>query len=362
MALSTIKVNKDLFYDDTDINTSKESYSTLDDLVNAYNSKKPSNGGSSDDYQSESDYWKNYQNALDNFSANNDSDSYDYTKYSLYRNYVNNQATASQSALRNYQLLAKQGLNSKTQQGILKDQSLKYANVALSSAGLEGSGVGGSIQAGIGNQYASNINTINSDTASQQSTAYENYKTQAASDQATLQDNVVSNDEANKNNSYDLATQMLNSGVDYDTVIKDYGSDLTDTQKNVLKDLANASANTALAAADKYIGYVKDQPSGGYTTKAQLEAITLDNGKSAFSVLNNELNYINGSKQSIEEGFQDSLTNGFVACLASGTDNSGAAGSKLYLVYKNGAWYKTTKQAYNEATNKKTIRGLNDQS
>lgn len=328
-------------------------YNSLEELTRYYGSTKPKNDGSQTGAKAESDYWGNYGKDLASYYASASSNpDFDYSSYKIMRDYVSSQSKSAGDFYSNLQLLAKNAANSKAQQAVIKDQSLKYAGNSLAAAGLDSQGIGQTVQAGIGNNYSQQLGAIDTAKQEESQSAYKTYQ-QAASDAASAnQDSMELQQETANSSSYDLATQLLNSGVDLDTVLTKYGEGLTETQKSTLKDLSDASNGNS--AADKYISYSADKTS--YKSYDDLKNITLDNGKKASDFIDHEIKYLMGGYGSTGDGFQDKLVNGFVVRLGNGSGGNDY-GSHLYLVYKDGAWYKTTEKAFIQASNKQTIQG-----
>lgn len=334
-------------------------FATLEELNNYYKSTKPTNDGSMAGAKAEKDYWGNYKKDLQGLYDTGAVG--DYSSYQILRDYVSGQSDSSESYYKNLQLLADNAENAKVEQSILKDQSLKRANTSLEAAGLGGSGVGQSIQTGIGNQYATNINEIEGQKETLGQEAYTEYQRLAQEATIAKDDAVMAQEQEKTNSAYALASEMLNSGVDIETVLANYGEGLTDQQKNSLRDIASASDGSAFAI--KAIGnnskgismdtinqiYMELSKANVNDWESIIEKyndvlkITED-----YSKVRNELDYIMTNSE-----FAQNITEGMVVQLVNGSNDS----IKAYLVYHNGVWFPTTAEYFTKASNKQTVKG-----
>ncbi len=330
-------------------------FASIDELTQYYKGSKPANDGSLAGAKAQKDYYDNYLADLKQLEA--DGNAGDHSSFSILRDYVLGEQRSSQDYYSGLQRLEASAKDAKVEQGILKDNSLKRANVSLAAAGLGGSGVGQSVMTGIGNNYATNLGQIGSDLEANRTSLLDSYKELAQDREFAADDAIHAQETENANSAYTLASEMLNAGVDLETVLTRYGSGLSETQRNSLTDIYEAGNGTA--SARKYIEYGKtaggdSYKSDGYSSVDELSTIRLDNGKTAGEFLGNELKYLYGGYGAKDDGFMESQTEGMVVCLGNSGDGSDY-GSKLYLVYSGGKWYQTTAKAYNEASNKKYI-------
>ena len=325
-----------------------QKFANLQQLTDYYNRIKPTNDGSENGAIGERNYWNEYKNDLEALHAEGLSG--DYASYSTLRNYVLGQSNASEDYLSNLRLLAQNANNSKVQQSILKDQSLKRAQVSIDAAGLGGSGIGQSIQTGIGNQYGSQIGEIDRNLETNRQSAFEEYRRLAQEREIANEDSLNAQETERAQSNYALASEMLNSGVDIDTVLKNYGEGLTETQINSLRDISAAADGSAFATrAIQGSGFnlaSLQEKMAGKSMKEQIQISVNMLGENLATTLASSVNFL-----LMDPEFQQNVTEGLVVQLTKKGDSS----KKAFLVYHDGNWYPNSQSYFTKASNKTTI-------
>lgn len=326
-------------------------FASLDQLTEYYKTTKPTNDGSTAGARAENDYWKNYASDLEQIHAEGNSG--DYSAYSILRDYVNGQSKSSEDYLNNLRLLEANAADAKVQAGILRDQSMKRAHVAIDAAGIGNSGVGQSVQTGIGNQYSASLTDIERSAEEGRQGAYESYR-QLASDAAIANEDAMHAQAQEQNNSsYTLASEMLNSGMDIDTVLEHYGEGLTDFQKMSLMDLANAQ---------------KAQTDGTSTNATDADWISKNATNSRGFKSYDEMVAADVRTENVRYGIDDVayearlLFDRYTSGRQDGDcvrleHHGGGSTNGVYMIYYKGSWYVTDKSHYDSAANKAFFKG-----
>lgn len=208
------------------------------DSINAKYGKAPAVDGTTEGYKKSVDNWQAYLDELDGMT-----DKGDYTKWKLYRDYANsglNKAKESYAAA-----VAKDtnALNSKMEQANIKEQSLKYAQASLDAQGLGSQGVGASVQAGIGNQYAGNNAAIDVQKSAEKNDILSSYQTYANDMRGQVKDQEFQQNQATKNDAFSLASELINSGVPMEKVKELYGDQLDAKQLGTLEALYDTTVD-----------------------------------------------------------------------------------------------------------------------
>lgn len=321
-------------------------YANIDELTNYYNSTKPANGGSMEDSKATKEYWDAYSADLEQLNAEGNSG--DYSRYSILRDYVNGQRKSAEDYYRNLQLLEANAKDAKVTQGILRDQSMKRANVTLDAAGLGGSGVGQSYITGIGNSYASGIGAIDRSLAEGKQDAYSQYEQMAREASIANEDALNAQEREASDSNYSLASEMLNAGVDLETVLAHYGEGLSETQKMTLTDLWEANQGSAQTTDSDWIksNAVNQQGFKSYDEMVAADVRT-ENVRYGIDDVADEARLLFSRYTT---GRQDG------DCVRLEHDGGGSTNG-VYMIYYKGSWYVTDKSHYDSAANKAKFKG-----
>ena len=321
-------------------------YANIDELTNYYNSTKPANGGSMEDSKATKDYWDAYSADLEQLNA--DGAAGDYSRYSILRDYVNGQRKSAEDYYRNLQLLEANAKDAKVTQGILRDQSMKRANVTLDAAGLGGSGVGQSYITGIGNSYASGVGAIDRTLAEGKQDAYSQYEQMAQEASIANEDAMHAQEREASESNYSLASEMLNAGVDLETVLSHYGEGLSDTQKQTLTDLWNASQGTAVTTDSEWIKS-NTTNSQGFKSYDEMVAANLRTENVKYGI-----DDVGDEARLLFDRYTTGRQDGDCVRLQ---HHGGGSTNGIYLIYYKGSWYATDKAHYDAAANSAFIEG-----
>ena len=321
-------------------------FASLDELSSFFNSTKPGNDGSAEGAKGTRDYWRDYDDALK--QLHDEGNSGDYATYSILRDYVSGERKRSEDYFNNIQLLAANAKDAKVEQGILKDQSLKRAQVSIDAAGLGGSGVGQSVMTGIGNQYATNVGAIDRAAEEGRQGAYEAYQQLANDNRIANEDAMHAQEQESNNSAYSLASEMLNAGVDLETVLSHYGEGLSDTQKQTLTDLWNASQGTANTTDSEWI---KSNTTNSQGFKSYHEMVDAD-------VRTENVRYgiddVADEARLLFDRYTTGRKDGDCVRLE---HYGGGSTNGVYMIYYKGSWYVTDKSHYDSAANKAFFKG-----
>ena len=301
--------------------------------------------GSLVDYQNQVNHYQDYLNQLDEYSNTHGKDEgFDYTKWKLYRDYASGQlknAQDSYSSAIGSQNAAQAG---KLEQANIKENSLKYAQAALKAQGIEGQGVGGSVMAGINNQYGSNVAAIENTKNEQQNAILNAYKDAANIARGNVENSVLEHEQNARNDSFALASELMNNGSSYDRVIELYGDKLSNEQKAVLQETyknAGGIDNEWLTS--------HNVTSEGFTTYEDMVNSELRTENIDYTIKD----VANEAKILIDQ-YTTGRQNGDCVRLE---HEGGGSTNGLYMIYYNGKWYKTNKSQYDAATNKGWFKG-----
>lgn len=320
-----------------------------------YEAGKPANGGTAEDMKNGVNHWQAYLDELDKFqAANGSNEDFDQTQFKLYRDYASNSLKNAQDSYAATLAQENAAQNSKMEQANMKEQALKYAQMSMDAQGLGSQGVNGSLQAGIGNQFAENSANIDKEKAEAQQSTFEQYQQMANDNKGRLEEELYNNEQNTKNDKFALANEMLQSAQTAEDIAKiksQYYNDFTPEQKRTFDYYAEI-AQRDIDAQDP-LKQLKDKYNGqtAYATKNDFAGIKTTNGTDVLADkggVKNELNYITTDKK-----FKESISNGMCVCLVNGKNE----GSRLYLQFFNGYWYVTDADTFYGSSNQQTIRG-----
>lgn len=308
-------------------------YASLDDLIREHNARKPTSDGSGTGFASTNDYYKEYADALKAYGDSHANDeNFDYTRFKIQSDYVNQQAKSANDAYQNYLLTEKNALNAKGTMANIQDQTMKYLQGQQQAQGLAGQGVTQSVQAGVGNQYADNVMQIEQNRQEQEANAYQAYLEGEREAATQAADKQYQYEQGNRENVYNIASALMENGTSYDEIIAAYGDQLTDDQKKALQ----LAGTTGAAWFDQ--NTLNGQ---GYSESGSAkQAFTDQDGKTGH--YNEEINWL------FNDGFATKVNpqNGDT-CMIQGNN-----GSYCYVVYRDGKWYQTSAQTYNNGSRK----------
>ena len=312
--------------------------------INAKYGTAPKVTGSTQDYLNQKNHYQEYLDELNKYQAEHSGDSgFDYTKFKLYSDYANNGLKKAQESYDAAVATDNNALNAKAEQANIKDQALKYAQTSLDAQGLGSQGVGASVQAGIGNQYGSNVASIDNEKGAEKNSIMTAYQQEANADRRAVESAAIEQEQNTKNDYYALASEMMNNGVDFDRVKELYGDKLNKEQLDSL----TALNDTARGYTDNDEEWLKSNAtdSRGMTSYEDFVSSgmrTEDTGYKASDDVSNEIKLL-------FDNYTAGRENGDVVRLQ---HHGNGSTNGIYLIYYNGAWYKTDKAHWDSATNR----------
>lgn len=245
-------------------------------------------------------------------------------------------------------------LNAEVQASVARDQAMKYTQQSLQNAGLASQGLSESSMLGTQNQYQTALQN-----------AAQNYNTELNN---INQQQYEAQRQANNTEFEALTTFMQNtSSVDeMNSVLDKYGVKLNGDGSFNYENAAYLNDSDKRQLETLYSLYKTQFDNQTYGNAFEdytsaYEALTDQNGNTG--KFNDELKVLfNVNNKGLFNTMlgSNTLQNGDTLKIAS---NSGGKASYAYLIYRNGQWYQTTSNAYNNSSNRYYLRsqgGRND--
>lgn len=323
-----------------------------------YEAGKPANGGTAEDMKNGVNHWQAYLDELDKFqAANGSNEDFDQTQFKLYRDYASNSLKNAQDSYAATLAQENAAQNSKMEQANMKEQALKYAQMSMDAQGLGSQGVNGSLQAGIGNQFAENSANIDKEKAEAQQSNFAQYQQMANDNKGRLEEEVYEHEQSVKNDKFALASEMLNSAETEEDIqkIKDaYYNQMTPEQQKTFDyyaDIAQrnfeaSSTNTYNVQNLKAMTFVMT----GNTDVGKDEDHHIGQVGTLNDWFNKECDLLSykASNNQLEEGCTIKVTNG--------------RGDVIYLQYTKKGFTQVDEATYNGSSVKHTLRHVNKEN
>lgn len=225
-------------------------------------------------------------------------------------------------------------LDSEIQLANAKQNAMKATNNNMAALGMGGSGYGVIASSGIGNDYLNAMRGVRSDYDSSISNINQQQRTEQIAQENTDVNNISSAFD-NATSESDLNKVLSGYGIELDengNFTGEYWDSLSDNAKRVITTKYQSLLGQAQASdwlANNTVDGQAYKDSG-----VAIQEITDSNGNKGNT--SHELRYI------FSDEYMKNRNNGDVVKLV----NGGNKNSYVYMVYYNGAWYKTTGEVY----------------
>ena len=237
-------------------------------------------------------------------------------------------------------------LDSEIQLANAKQNAMKATNNNMAALGMGGRGYGVVASSGIGNDYLNAMRGVRSEYDSAVTNINQQQRTEQIAQENTDVGNISSAFE-NATSEADLNKVLSGYGIELDengNFTGEYWDSLSDNAKRIITTKYQAMLGQA-QASDWLVNNTVDGTAYKDSGVAIQEISDATGNKGTIS---NELRYI------FSDAYLAGRQDGDCVKLVNGGDNK----KFVYMIYHNGAWYKTTGDVYNKATRKEQIKGM----